>query len=163
MNDLVKGILPVIANALLPGAGALVGIAEAWLGNKLGVPADQVKQTLAGYSPAELIKIKELDNEFAKHMADNGIALDLANISTNTEQAKHDSIFVAGARPFVMWIGGVSLSYATIIDPFARFVAQVGFGYTGQFPVVDTTLTMAVLAGTLGISALRSMDKKNGV
>lgn len=160
MNDIVKSILPVIANALLPGAGALVGFAETWLGGKMGIPPDQVQSTIAGMSPADLIKLKELDNGLAQHMADNGIALDLAQIATNTEEAKSESVFVAGARPFILWVGGISLAYVGLVEPLARFVVQVGFHYTGAFPTIDTSLTMQLVGGILGLSGLRSWDKK---
>ena len=49
-----------------------------------------------------------------------------------------------------------------LVEPIMRFAAQVGFHYTGAFPVIDTALTMQVLFGILGLGALRSYDKKNG-
>lgn len=162
MNDLIKSALPTIATAL---GGPLAGVAVNFLASKLGVDAtnEAVTQHLSGMTAAQLVQMKQLDLDFQKHMADNNIAIDLAQIDVNKEEAKHESIFVSGARPFLIWIGGFSLAYATIVDPFIRFIAQVGFKYTGAFPLVDTTLTMGVLAGALGISALRSQDKKNGV
>jgi hypothetical protein len=30
------------------------------------------------------------------------------------------------------------------------------------FPAIDTTITLQVLGGVLGLGALRSMDKRNG-
>ena len=35
-------------------------------------------------------------------------------------------------------------------------------GYTGEFPVLDTTLTMQALTGLLGFGAMRSFDKYKG-
>lgn len=162
MNDLIKQILPTIATTL---GGPLAGVAVNFLADKLGVDKtnEAVTNALSGMTAEQLIQSKQLDLDFQKHMADNGIAIDLAQIAVNLEEAKHESVFVAGARPFIIWVGGVSLAYATILEPLLRFIAQVGFKYTGVFPVVDTTLTMGVLAGALGISALRSQDKKNGV
>jgi len=40
-----------------------------------------------------------------------------------------------------------------------RFVAAMQ-GYTGEFPVIDTSLTIQVLMGMLGIAGMRSYDKK---
>lgn len=86
-----------------------------------------------------------------------------AQIGVNLEEAKSSSLFVSGARPFVMWVCGFAFAYASIFEPFARFIAAVGFSYTGAFPVIDTNLTMQVLFGILGLGGLRSWDKKNGV
>lgn len=80
----------------------------------------------------------------------------------NMKEAEHKSIFVAGWRPFVGWTCGVGLAYVSIIEPLMRFIATM-YGYTGEFPVIDTTLTMQVLLGMLGISISRSWEKSKGV
>ena len=36
-------------------------------------------------------------------------------------------------------------------------------GYTSAFPVIDTTITMQVLMGMLGLAGMRSYDKAKGV
>ena len=76
----------------------------------------------------------------------------------NIESSNHSSIFVAGARPFVMWICGFAFAYATLIEPIARFIATMA-GYTGTFPELDTALTLQVLLGMMGLGAMRSFDK----
>lgn len=78
-------------------------------------------------------------------------------------EAASSNVFVSGWRPFIGWICGVSLAYVGLIEPIGRFVAQVIFHYAGVFPIIDTNLTMQVLLGMLGLGALRSYDKKNGV
>ena len=40
-----------------------------------------------------------------------------------------------------------------------RFVAKVGFDYVGDFPVIDTSITMQILTGMLGLGVMRSYDK----
>ena len=80
---------------------------------------------------------------------------------TNIKASSHSSVFVAGARPFVLWVCGFAFAYATIIEPILRFVATIA-GYTGEFPVLDTTLTMQALTGLLGFGAMRSFDKYKG-
>lgn len=82
-------------------------------------------------------------------------------MAINMQEAKHKSIFVAGWRPFVGWVGGFSLAYVAILEPIMRFVA-VMIGYAGEFPVIDTSLTIQVLLGMLGIGAMRSFDKAKG-
>lgn len=90
-------------------------------------------------------------------------SLQVAQIEVNKEEAKSANWFVAGARPLVMWICAFALAYASIIEPIGRFVAKVGFGYAGDFPVIDTDITMQVLFGILGLGAYRSFEKSKGV
>lgn len=92
---------------------------------------------------------------------------ELAEMTAQTEinkaEAQSSSVFVAGARPFVMWVCGFAMAYVSIVEPIARFVASVCFGYTGNFPAIDTVLTAQVLLGLLGLGGLRSFDKVKGV
>ena len=160
MGDILKSVAPMIASAL---GGPLAGAAVSFLASKLGVDPAVVEQTVAGMTPADLVKMKELDNEFKLEMAKVGISLDLAQIGVNTAEAQSESVFVAGWRPAVGWIGAASLGYVAIVEPLARFVALVVAHYNGPFPVIDTSLTMQVLTGILGLGAMRSFDKVKGV
>ena len=84
-------------------------------------------------------------------------------VEINKVEAASPSLFVSGGRPFVIWVCAFALAYASVIEPIARFVAKVGFGYDGDFPVIDTELTMQVLVGVLGLGAYRSFEKVKGV
>ena len=84
-------------------------------------------------------------------------------VQVNLEEAKSANWFVAGWRPFIGWTCGCGLAYVSIIEPLARFAAQVWFHYTGSFPVIDTTITMQVLLGMLGLAAARTMEKVKNV
>ena len=106
----------------------------------------------------ELFKLQQT-GELAKLAAETDIIK--GQLEINKEEAKSASWWVAGWRPFCGWVGGAGLAYAAIVEPLARFVASVGFGYLGVFPVIDTTITMQVLFGLLGLGAMRSFDKKN--
>ena len=86
----------------------------------------------------------------------------IEQIKVNAEEAKSTSWFVAGSRPFVMWTCGFALAYASVLEPIMRFVAKVAFDYQGEFPVIDTNLTMQVLFGILGLGAYRSVEKIKG-
>ncbi len=90
------------------------------------------------------------------------VQLLLGQIEINKAEANHKSIFVAGWRPFVGWVGGLAFAYASILEPLMRFVATVN-GYDGEFPIIDTNMTMQVLLGMLGLGLMRSYEKKNGV
>ena len=84
-------------------------------------------------------------------------------VQVNLEEAKSANWFVAGWRPFIGWTCGCGLAYVSIIEPLARFAAQVWFHYTGSFPVIDTTITMQVLLGMLGLAAARTVEKVKNV
>ena len=101
--------------------------------------------------------------EFAAAQQSQSFQLALQQIIVNVEEAKHPSIFVSGWRPFVGWVCGSALAYVALLEPLARFVATVTFGYVGSFPVIDTDLTMQVLLGILGLGGLRTWEKQKSV
>ena len=71
----------------------------------------------------ELRKLEELKQSGDLARLNAEVNLMLGQIDVNKAQAQHPSVFVAGARPAVMWIGAFGLAYAAIIEPLARFVA----------------------------------------
>lgn len=105
------------------------------------------------------------DSERAKADIDayNAETMRLASqTEINKIEAASSSVWVSGARPFIMWVCGIAFAYASVLEPVLRFFAKVFFGYAGDFPVIDTDLTMQVLFGILGLGVMRSFDKKVG-
>jgi len=100
--------------------------------------------------------------ELAATLQTQEFQLALEQIKVNLEEAKSTNWFVAGWRPFVGWTGGVGFAYATVLEPLMRFVAQVGFGYTGPFPVLELGLLLTTLGGLLGLGTLRTVEKVRG-
>jgi hypothetical protein len=86
-----------------------------------------------------------------------------SQMEINKIEAQNPSLFVSGWRPFVGWVCGISLTYAAIVEPVSRFLATVLFKYNGAFPVIDTSLTLQILLGLLGLAGMRSWEKKEGV
>jgi len=160
-QDAIASAAPALATAL---GGPLAGAAVAFLSKELGLSGQttqDVANAVAGMTPADMVKMKQLDDQFKVQMAQQGISLQLAQIGTNTEEAKSTNWWVAGWRPFVGWVGAVGLLYASFLLPLIQFLAMVG-GYTGKFPVLDTTITMQILFGLLGIGGLRTVEKVKG-
>jgi hypothetical protein len=108
----------------------------------------------------ELFKLQQT-GELAALAAETDLAK--GQINVNVEEAKSSDRFVSGWRPFAGWVGGFGFAYAALLEPLLRFIAAVAFNYTGTFPALDTTITMQLLFGLLGLGGLRSLDKKNGV
>jgi len=71
-------------------------------------------------------------------------------------QVVHRSIFVAGARPFLMWICGLGLAFAFLINPLLQWLT----GETG--PELPTGVMMELVVAMLGLSGLRTVEKLSG-
>jgi hypothetical protein len=108
----------------------------------------------------ELLKMQQ-SGDLAQLAADTDLAK--LQIQTNIEEAKSTNWWVAGWRPAIGWVCGAGLAYAALVEPFARFAAKVWFGYTGEFPAIDTDLTLQVMMGMLGLGAMRSAERIKGV
>lgn len=114
--------------------------------------ADAAK--LAMFQAQQAGEFKSLDQDFE---------LMKAQIGVNAVEAQSPRLFVSGGRPFLIWIGGVAFAYAVIVEPLMRFITTVAFHYPGPFPAIDTTLTLQILLGVLGLSGLRTSEKFKGV
>ena len=100
--------------------------------------------------------------ELTKMQMSGELAQITGQLDINKVEAASTSVFVSGWRPFVGWVCGLGLGYVAIVEPMARFIATM-VGYTGNFPVIDTTITMQVLMGMLGMGGLRTLGKIKGV
>lgn len=88
---------------------------------------------------------------------------------TNIQEAKHPSLFVAGWRPAIGWIGAVSLAYQFVLYPMLTWLwgyAQAK-GWIDKAlqppPVLPSEALWTIVMGMLGIAGLRSFDKFKGV
>lgn len=80
----------------------------------------------------------------------------LAQIEVNKIEAKHQSIFVAGWRPFIGWVCGVSLGYNFVVAPLlSNFVDNV--------QLLNIEYLIAVVGSMLGSSGLRTYEAMKGV
>lgn len=88
----------------------------------------------------------------------------MAQVQANTEQAKHPSLFVAGARPAIMWICAAAMGYHFIVQPFLVFGLLVaGVVLPAALPELDMAQLMPVLLGILGLGGMRSYEKVKGI
>ena len=111
---------------------------------------------------AELRKLKEMQQRGDIAELNAQVQLLTGQLDINKIEAASKSLFVAGWRPFIGWVCGFGLAYAAIIEPLMRFIATM-LEYTGEFPVIDTSITMQVLLGMLGLGAMRTREKEKGV
>jgi len=90
---------------------------------------------------------------------------ELAQIAVNAQEAQHASIFIAGWRPFIGWVCGLAFTWAFLLYPMLSFFV-VAFGLPVDLtlvPELDLAAMMPVLMGMLGLGAMRSWEKREGV
>lgn len=76
----------------------------------------------------------------------------------NVNQANHRSVFVAGARPFLMWVCGLGFLFAFVINPILQWLMpEVGA------PVLPLEVMLELTLGMLGLAGLRTIEKIKGV
>lgn len=96
-------------------------------------------------------------------------AIDLAQIGVNNTEAQHASVFVAGWRPAIGWIGAAAMAYQFLLYPMLTWIwalAQAnGYLPAGMQPppVLDADALWVILSGILGIAGMRSFEKSRGV
>lgn len=99
--------------------------------------------------------------EFRNEMMKTLVASDVGQLEVNKAEAQSGSLFVAGWRPFIGWIMGVCVMYVFLIAPIAQAIVSI---WRPEFhmPAVNEHLWELVF-GMLGMGALRSFDKFQGV
>jgi hypothetical protein len=120
----------------------------------------------------ELRKLEELKQAGDLAQLNAHVQLMLGQISINLKEAEHKSLFVAGWRPFVGWVGGIGLAWAVIVYPLVSWIwAWARPTYTDAAglvilvpmpPSLGVGVLMPVLLGMLGVGTMRSFDKKGG-
>lgn len=81
----------------------------------------------------------------------------IKQIEVNIQEAQHQSIFVAGWRPFVGWICGLGLAYQAILHNLIEWLSGI-YGFPVP-PAPDSDVLIYVLGGLLGLGALRTYEK----
>ena len=96
-------------------------------------------------------------------------ATDLAQVDINKIEAASSSLFVAGWRPAVGWVGVLGLAYQFLGYPLMQWVWSFGQGCDiipkglNPPPDLQTDQLMTLLAGLLGFGGMRSFEKHKGV
>ena len=103
----------------------------------------------------QLMQLKQ-SGELAQLTADTDLAR--AQLEVNKAEATSSSLFVAGGRPFVIWVCGLALANDFILRPFATFMASL-LGKAAAWPALDAQSLMPLLLGLLGLGAMRTYEK----
>ena len=76
-------------------------------------------------------------------------------LEVNKVESDSKSLFVSGWRPCFGWVCALGLFYNTILSNI--------LGIWVEMPEIDTTLLVPVMMGMLGLGAMRSYEKVQGV
>lgn len=134
--------------AFLPAAMSLLSVV---LDKLIANPMDRAKAQL------ELEKLKQ-SGEIEKLVKE----LESDQLEINRTEAASSSFFVAGARPFILWLCGTIFGFHYLIIPAVNYFGTlfgVDLNYVSAF---NLEAIWPVLGGLLGLSGLRSFDKYNG-
>ena len=127
----------------------MLGIAESIIG-------------VAGKVLDKFVEDKDLKRKLESELKSQIISLDLAQAQTNLEQAKHSSIFIAGARPAIMWICAFGLGWQFVFQPVAAWILAVS-GSELMLPLFETEGLMPLTLSLLGLGSMRSFEKFKGI
>ncbi len=97
--------------------------------------------------------------------------------TANIVAAKHKSIFVAGGRPFILWVCGCGLLWQYLAHPMCSWIFKLlqGFKVIPMYilvgkeqmllapPALDTEGLVTILMGVLGMSGFRTYEKLKGI
>lgn len=130
--------------ALIPVLAPIVGRAL----DKV-LPDTAAKDAAQSAVMLELAKLEDKDAERITQAL-------LGQLEVNKVEAAHRSLFVAGWRPFIGWVGGCALAGVYIIQPIVQLAR-------GEPVAIDTSELMVLITGMLGFGGLRTFEKKVGV
>ena len=78
-----------------------------------------------------------------------------AQIEVNKVEAQSDSVFVAGWRPAIGWVGAAALAYSFILGPF--------LGIWFKVPDLQYDSLLQIVLAMLGVSGMKTYERVKGV
>lgn len=86
----------------------------------------------------------------------------LGQVEINKIEAASGSLFVAGWRPFIGWVGGAGLAWSFVVGPFIEYIARLN-GWAGTMPEFNFEQLITIVLAMLGIGTMRTVEKVQGV
>lgn len=93
----------------------------------------------------------------------------LGQMAVNQAEAQNSSVFVAGWRPAIGWVGASAMAYQFLLYPMLVWgwsLMQAKGWVPADLkppPMLDTEALWVILSGMLGIAGMRSVEKVKGV
>ena len=113
---------------------------------------------------AEQAKLELMRMQQAGELAYLTAETDLAKgqMAINQEEAKSQSVFVAGARPAALWVCVFGLANQCIVVPLISTLCAL-FHYDFVAPAFADGLMNGVLTGLLGLGGMRTYEYAKGI
>lgn len=134
---------------ILGGLGKVIGLDDIF-----GEVGDTVRQILPNKEAErqfdlEMAKLKDKVNQRVHEEM-------LAQVGVNKIEAAHQSLFVAGWRPFIGWVCGGGIAWNFVVSPFLSI-----FGV--DLAVLQIEYLISLCITMLGAQGVRSYEKVKGV
>jgi len=108
------------------------------------------------------VKAAEAKFELYKLQQSGELTAMIAQTDINKVEAASSNAFVAGARPFIMWVCGIGCAWNWIGLPVACFIMAI-MNIPIDIRPADLSEMMPLLFGMLGLGSLRTVEKIKGV
>ncbi len=104
------------------------------------------------------LELAQLQQAAEFKAVDTQAAVDKSQSDVNAVEAANENLFIAGARPFILWICGIAMGYHFILQPLIAFTCAA-FGHAIVLPTFDMSSLNTILMGMLGLGGMRSVEK----
>lgn len=141
----------IISDLVAPG-GSVFGLIDTVVKRMWPDPAQQAQARLQLLDMQQKGELAQLDAE---------LKTTLAQIQVNDDEARSESLFKSGWRPFIGWTCGVSCAWNWLGISVVKFLCSLDHLAINIAPA-DVSQMWPLLAGLLGIGTLRTVEKLQG-
>ncbi len=161
IKSLLSAGVPLLANAIFPGSGGVVG---GILSNFFGCDnnPETIKEKLESMTPDQLMELKKLELKHRDRLIELGFEARKAQTDINMQEAKSPRLWNSGWRPFIGWVCGTGLACNYVLTPIIAFVLAL-LNINVVPPKFDISDLLPLVISLLGLGGLRTYEKKKGV
>lgn len=105
----------------------------------------------------------EAKEELEKGIMNAVTSANAAQNKINEIEAGHQSIFVAGWRPFIGWVAGIALAWSFVVRPIVITICAASGIDVSVIPTLDSAELFQLVLAMLGMGGLRTFEKMKGV
>lgn len=134
-----------------------MGLIDFSLGDIGGVFKD-IREAITGEAIKDPTKMAEINLKL--EVLEN--QLKQGQIAINKAEATNPNVFVAGARPFILWVCGFAVAYSFILAPFLHSTLKA-MNIVFPLPEIDMGVLFQLMTAMLGMSGLRTYEKLKGI